>query len=295
MPNITLEQIKSVCGEPTSKSGSQYTFGCPICQRYGHDLKAKNNIQYNEQKQLFKCFVDNSHTLEILDMINQVNKDKKYERTVKINQPEIKKWELNKEKYFEYQSLAQEHLFKLPSYIDYLYQKRGLKKEIIELVGLGFDHTENSFVLPIYSLKYETIIDFELRKKSDKKQISRVGGGCSTIAEIYGKRKSKTLYITEGFIDGYVLTQWLLEKKQDDFTIYTPSNGVSSLYNCLNEIKFNNFDEIKLILDNDEAGDKETQKIIEKYPFIKDCRQFLKDKNINDICEYYNKIILDKK
>lgn len=294
---ISLAQIKSVCGEPTSKSGNQYTFACPICQRYGHDLKAKNNLQYNEAKQIFKCFADNSHTYEILDLIN--NKDKKDDDRqnvrVVIKKPEKTQWEINKDKYFEYQHLSNKHLLQLPKCLEFLKQKRGLTKETIELTGMGYDHTENKFVIPIYSLKHQTITDFEMRLKDDnKKVINRVGGGCSTIACIYGTDKADTLYIVEGFIDGYVLTQWLLEKGQKDFSVYTPSNGVSSLFNCLSEIKFNNFKKIKLILDNDEAGDKETKKILDNYPFMIDSRKFLKDKNIKDICDYYNKIVLDK-
>lgn len=292
---ITLEQIKSVCGEPTHKSGNQYTFACPICQRYGGD-KGKNNLQYNEQKQIFKCFADNSHTLEILDIINDKHKQKEdYKQKVVIKQPQKTQWALNKDKYFEYQHLCNSHLLQLPECLGFLFEKRGLTKKTVELVGLGYDHTENKFVIPIYSLKHKTITDFEMRLKDEnKKVINRVGGGCSTIAVIYGLNASDTLYITEGFIDGYVLVQWLLDKGQHDFTVYTPSNGVSSLYNCLPEIKFNNFKKIKMILDNDEAGDNATQKIIDDYPFIIDSRQFLKNKNVKDICDYYNKFVIDK-
>lgn len=196
-------------------------------------------------------------------------------------------WEIRKEQYLEYMRLSQDILLHDKSLLDYVYNKRGITSDILDLCGVGFDNTENCFTIPIFSLKYDCITDFELRKYGDKKEIRRIGGGCSTIAGIYGCKKAKTLIICEGFIDSITLVQWLIDKGQKDFTVYSCSNGVSSLLGVMNEINFKNFDEIKLILDNDSSGDEITKKIIEKYPFIKDSRQFLVDSNCKDINEYY--------
>ncbi|MGM9544525.1 MAG: toprim domain-containing protein [Romboutsia timonensis] len=288
MGNITLEQIMSVCGNYTIKNGYNYNFPCPCCRQEGHDSKG-DNLVYNSTKGIIKCFFDDSHTLQVLDLINKNSEHKNYKVTNKTK--EIPIWERNQDKYIEYLGLAQNVLLNRPDLLDFIYNKRGLRKETLDLCGVGFDDTENCFVIPIISLKVNKIVDFELREYSKVKKIRRVGGGSATIAKIYGKDKSDTLYICEGFIDAITLVQWLLDKKQDNFTVYSCSSGVSSLFNCLSEINFSNFKNIKLILDNDEAGDKATENIILNYHFIKDCRQFLINKNIKDVNNYYVKYI----
>ena len=170
--------------------------------------------------------------------------------------------------------------------LDYVYKKRGLSKKVIDLVGLGFDSEANQFVIPIFGLKEDMITDFELRAYGDKKVISRVGGGHNTVAMIYGAAKAKTLYFTEGFLDGYALLQYLFDKNQADFTIYSCSHGAESLLKCLPTVNFSNFEEVKLMFDADEAGDKATKAIIEQYPFIKDSRKFLVDSGCKDVGEF---------
>ena len=119
-------------------------------------------------------------------------------------------------------------------------------------------------------------------------------GTPKTLARFYGAYTAKTLYIAEGEFDCIVLVQWLLENNQKDFTVVSPSNGASSLISVMNQIKLNNFEKIKLILDNDEAGNKATNEIIEQYPFIVDSRDFLIKSGIKDINDYYLKKVLQK-
>lgn len=290
--DITLDEVINVLGQPRTKLSGEYVWQCRYCGD-----SHKDNMRFNEDKGLLWCFADPEHSKEIVKEIYAKRKDEEYKGNyVPIKKVEIKnvipKWEINKEKYLEYMCLTQDYLLNNDELLEYVYKKRGLTKKALGLLGWGFDHTENCFTIPIFSLKYDCITDFELRQKSDKKEIRRVGGGCSTIAQIYGCRKAKSLFITEGFIDGGVLYQWMSDRGQKDFTIYSCSHGVSSLYNCLNEICFSDFDEIKLILDNDADGDKWTEKIIETFPFIVDKRGFLKNKGVKDICDYYNKFVL---
>lgn len=286
MADVELEQVIKVAGNYTFRNGDNYNFQCPICASEGHD-RHRDNLIYNANRKIVKCFANESHSLEVLSMINRTCPKPK-ENNV-ISKSNIPVWEVRKEQYLEYMRLSQDILLHDKSLLDYVYNKRGITSDILDLCGVGFDDTENCFTIPIFSLKYDCITDFELRKYGDKKEIRRIGGGCSTIAGIYGCKKAKTLIICEGFIDGITLVQWLIDKGQKDFTVYSCSNGVSSLLGVMNEINFKNFDEIKLILDNDEAGNKTTKDIIEKYPFIKDSRQFLVDSDCKDISEYYVK------
>ena len=289
--DITLDEVINILGEPRTKIGGEYVWMCPYCQD-----SHKDNMRFNPEKGLLWCFADPDHSKEIVKEIYAKRKEENYQSNYVPKKVEIKnvipKWELNKQEYVEYMLITGDILQENKELLDYVYKKRGLTKETIGLVGWGFDDTENCFIIPIFSLKHDCITDFELREKSVNKKIRRVGGGCSTIAQVYGCKKAKTLYIVEGMIDGTVLLQWCLEKGQTDFTIYSCSNGVASLYNCLSEICFADFKEVKLILDNDEEGDRQTQKIIETYPFIIDKREFLKNKGVKDICEYYNKYVL---
>lgn len=288
MGDITLEQVITVCGERTSKQGGNYTFRCPICTLEGHDKKG-DNLVYNPHKQIIKCFANDSHTLQVLSLINkQCPKPKEHKENVVIKQ-ETPVWEIRQPQYIEYLQMTQELLLQNKELLSYVYKKRGLKQRILDLCGVGYDNTEDCFTIPIFSLKHDCITDFELRYKGEQKKIRRIGGGCSTIARIWGVDKAKTCYIVEGFIDGINLAQFLLEKKNDSFTIYSCSNGVSSLLSCMSEINFSNFEDIKLILDSDAAGDGVTKAIIERYPFIKDSRQFLRDENVKDFNDWYLK------
>lgn len=285
MADVTLEQVIAVAGNYNCKSGYNYSFRCPICANEGHDQKGDNLI-YNSDKKIVKCFANEYHSFDVLALINEKCPTKReYSSATKPVEQPI--WVQRQEKYVEYMCLTQEKLLNNKELLLYLYKKRGLKKLAIDLCGMGFDDTENCFTIPIFSLGQDAITDFELREKSENKKIRRIGGGCATIAKIWGVDKAKDLYIVEGFIDGITLAQWLLESKRDSFTIYSCSNGVGSLFNCLKEIDFSNFDNVKLILDNDEAGDLATKQIIDKYKFITDCRHFLVVSGCKDVNEYY--------
>lgn len=286
MLDITLEQIESALNEKARKVGRDYVFQCPICKDRG-----KNNLIFSPDKGLLKCFScsNNEGSQYVLDLINKQKSKTDHVKPKKESKIEnvIPKWEIMQEKYVEYMSQCNEELLNNQEMLDFFYKTRGITPKIISYVGLGIDSEANKIVIPIFGLKEDMITDFEIRENSKEKIISRVGGGHSTIAVIYGLKKAKTLYIVEGMLDGYALLQFLLDKKQTDFTIYSCSNGVKSLFNCLPAINFSNFEEVKLMLDNDIKGDSATNEIIEKYPFIKDSRQFLIDSKCKDFSEWF--------
>jgi hypothetical protein len=273
--NLTLNQVTSILGQPTGKQGGEYVWQCPYCMD-----SHKDNMRFNERKGLLWCFADPEHSKEVLKKMN--GKESDYKPVANS----VPKWVIMQEKYVEYMAQCQEELLNNQELLDYVYKKRGLSKKVIDLVGMGFDSEANQFVIPIFGLKEDMITDFELRAYGDKKVISRVGGGHNTVAKIYGLDKAKTLFFTEGFLDGYALLQYLFDKNQTDFTIYSCSHGAESLLKCLPTVNFSQFDEIKLMLDADEAGDKATKAIIEQYPFIKDSRKFLFDANVKDVGEW---------
>ena len=273
---ITLDQVTSILGQPTGKQGGEYVWQCPYCMD-----SHKDNMRFNERKGLLWCFADPEHSKEVL---KKMNNDYKPMPKTDNSTP---KWVTMQEKYVEYMMQCNEELLSNQEMLDYVYKKRGLSKKVVSLTGLGFDSEANQFVIPIFGLKEDMITDFELRAYGDKKIISRVGGGHNTVAVIYGNQKAKTLYIVEGMIKGYVLTQFLLEKNNKDFTVYSCSNGAKSLLKCMPTINFSNFEEVKLMLDADECGTEATNEIISYYPFCKDVRAFLFDSGCKDFDQWY--------
>lgn len=291
--DITLEDLVQELGE-YKKRGQHYYFQCKYCLDEHRD-----NMIYTPSKNLLKCFADESHSRMLLSEIMKKkyadNQGKEYKPMTTSYEPKptvniVHQWELNRDEYLEYMCLTQQELFKRQDLLDYIYEKRGLRKETLELCGVGFDPSEGangSWVLPIFSLKYGCIVDFELREHGEKKLIKRVGGGCATIAEIYGKKQAKTLYLLEGQWKSYALVQYLLDKGVENFSVYSCSNGVGSLFGCMNEINFSNFEEVKLMLDADDEGSKVTEKIIAQMPFVKDVRGFLFKSGHKDFDSWY--------
>ena len=288
MLDVTLEELEKICGKP-KKQGQEYLFPCPSCQKLGHDRKG-DNLSFNPQKGTLKCFARGCEK-EILSMINR---GRGYTGAVHHsappvrvnNEPKIKKWELNKEKYLQYQSLVNSELLQMPKASQYLEEQRGIKKNTVDLCGLGYDYDSCNWVFPIYSMKEKCIISFEYRPKDlTNKKIIRESGGETCIAMIYGKEEAQDLFICEGFLDSYLFVQYMLEQNQSDFAVVSCSSGVESLKYVINEINFSKYQNIKLLLDNDPAGDKMTKYLIEMFPFMQDRRFLLGE--YNDFSDWY--------
>ena len=103
------------------------------------------------------------------------------------------------------------------------------------------------------------------------------------LCRVFGRAVSDILYICEGFKDAYILAQWM--NYPDNATIITPSNGVGTIHGLIPTIQFGNFKEIKLMLDNDEAGQKALATILDDYPFMID--KTPKPKEGKDISDLY--------
>ncbi len=279
MLDVTLEQIEQVLGEKGKKVGRDYVFQCKVCMDDG-----KNNLIFSPEKGLLKCFScsNNEGGQYVLDLINEKCPKKNHQKPMQtiINpQPRFLDKDLQ-EQYLIYMCLANEKLLESQEMLNLLYEKRGIDRQTVIDCGIGYDDTEEHWVIPIFSLKYVSIMGFEYRRKnfdkySNGSKVRRERGYITDICPVWGRNKAKTLIISEGFWDCYALHQYLRNKGDDDHTIYSCSNGVTSLVNVMNRITFANFNEVKLILDADEAGNKVTDEIINRYPFIKDKRGFL--------------------
>ena len=275
MNKITLDDIIEHIGQPAKKQSGELLWQCPYCLDKGHD-----NLKYNTQKQVLYCFADSEHSKMLLSEINK----KKFANNIDVSIPQY----LTKQtEYLEYQIKCNNDLLNNEKALAYLEEKRGIKKYIVDITGMGFDFDKKKWVIPVFNNGY--IIGFEYRGADfTKKRIWREKDTKRCLANIYGREKADTIYLVEGFLDSYVLLQMLKEhNKADDVAIASVSNGVNGTLAIMPEIKFNNFDKIKLLLDNDEAGDVMTERVLNKYPFVVDSRQFLKDNNVKDVTDYY--------
>ena len=309
MLDLTLEDIREYTGQQGRKIGQEYVFMCPAC----FDEKGKDNLHFNEKKGILWCFANEQHNKDILsEIMKKKNERKKMEKT-----NEIPAYIKNQEKYLYYMELCNSALLgtltkdwidavneqdmfednEYNFYLDlintdkpqkaraYLKEQRGINTSTIEQTGLGFDFKARKWVIPIFDMS-STLVGFEYRLADFKnKKIWREKGTPSCLARVYGTGKKAIIH--EGFMDSFCTVQMLEEKGTlNNYSIFTTSSGVASVLKIIPELQFNKYENIYLLLDCDNAGDKATQEVIEKYPFIIDIRKMLKDSNCKDVNQY---------
>lgn len=290
LDNITLADIRDVLGQNGKKSNGNWLFQCPICQDSSCDnLIVKGNGAYIH---CFSCANNEGGKYVLTEIEKKRAEERRKEQNIVVNEkPRFLDKDLQ-EQYLIYMCLANEKLLESQEMLDLLYEKRGIDRQTVVDCGIGYDDTEEHWVIPIFSLKYDyMVMGFEYRRKNFDKydngsKVRREKGYITDICPVWGREKAKTLIISEGFWDSYALHQYLRNKGDDDHTIYSCSNGVTSFLNVINRICFANFNEVKLILDTDEAGSKVTDEIINRYPFIKDKRNFLFKGGYKDVNEW---------
>ena len=275
---ITLDDLVQELGS-YKKSGQHYYFQCKYCLD-----EHKDNMIYTPSKGLLKCFAVDNHASMLLSEIMK----KKYADKIDVHVPQYLTMQ---EKYLEYQISCNNYLLSNDKALVYLQKTRGINRDTVEKVGMGFDKENNKWVIPIFDDTY--LVGFEYRGANFKhKKIWREKDTKRCLAHIYGCAKAHTIILCEGMLDAYICVQMLNEYKQlDNTTVASVSNGVNGTLAIMSEIKFNNFDTIKLILDNDEPGDLMTERVLKQYPFVVDARGFLKKYDVKDVTDYY---LLDK-
>lgn len=305
MAEITFnyDDIEKHCGAGRV-SGPHVYFQCPFCQD-----KGKDNMIFTPSKHLLKCFASDEHAPDLLKII-YTEKHAAARAAVQVNS-EVKQWELNKKEYVEAMAVCNLELLEDPKALEYLYEKRLITKETVDHVCMGFDYDENKWVLPVFPLapsEAGVCYGFEYRP-ADFGVFDFNGAKCikekdtpSCLALAYGGYgPAKNLYIVEGFLDGYVLAQWMEYPR--DTVIVTPTMGVGTLPEVITEINFNDYENIYLCLDNDPpkknkqgvwvaAGPDMTKKIREIYPFIID--KSSKVEGIKDITDMYREWLKDE-
>lgn len=282
--NIDINVLTNYIGQPVKKIGNEYIWQCPYCKD-----THKDNLKFNIQKGLLKCFADDTHAKQILSAINkQIGNKIPVANKQSLNKPSgmsaslsVKQLEEN----FIYMAECNNELLKNEKALKHILHKRGINKNTVEFCGIGIDKNLHKWVIPIFQYDKAQVIGFEYRpallpnaiksKRTEaenqaKKGITRRKGSISGLAEINCKTpKSEILAIVEGFLDGFALYQYLQEQNQSEFYhVVTPSNGISSLLKQISSIDFNKYKKVYLYVDFDEKSDPIAQEILQKYPFI---------------------------
>ena len=310
---LTLNDIQEYLGQTGKKEGDEVVFQCGVCALSGQD-KSKNNLKWNTKKNVLYCFKDSEHSKIIMSEIMK----KKHENK-RMENKEIPAYIKNQEKYLYYMELCNSALLgtltkdwidavnkqdmfednEYNFYLDlintekpqkaraYLKVQRGINTSTIQQTGLGFDFKARKWVIPIFDMSCN-LVGFRYRGADFKqKKVWTEKGTPKTLARFYGADTAKTCYCAEGEFDAIILVQWLLENNQKDFMVVSPSNGAGSLLSVMPQLQLNKFEQIKLIMDNDTAGDKATEEVLKSYPMVVDNRGFLKQSEIKDINDFY--------
>lgn len=167
-------------------------------------------------------------------------------------------------------------------------EDRNLSKDTVEHFSVGVEHSEETgeIIKHYYpDTRNGDIVGYEVRDTRDKK-FSAVGDRKGDI-DLWGSHlvtSGKKLFITEGRLDAMSLFQSIIENRPEKYNKHTPAvvsltrgaQGAAS--DLINNRKYlNNFDDIVLCFDMDQAGQKALRDCIKIIPTAKAVTLPLKD------------------
>jgi hypothetical protein len=263
-----MEKYTKYFGEPTKMDSKTYTYVCPLCREEGND-NSGDNLKIKVINQLITCFASKKHTEILRNKYKSINISlniKCKTSPIEFNEDKIK---------FNTRYLKQCQKCLNESY-NYLISHRGFNVSILKELGLGIDLKKKVWVFPVYHHLTNKVIGFEYR---DIKMLPRKKGGImwheegtfSCLAQLTKKPKlsysgeKKILLIMEGFIDAYSVYHHCKEKEYfNKLHICTPSCGVQTIPELINQVKPKSYCQIRVCLD------KGTEEVKKK---IKECNQ----------------------
>lgn len=284
MINLTLDMLIKYLGEPVRQRGAEYEWQCPYCMDSHED-----NLKFNEDKRILYCFANPEHSKEIIRNMLKNGENLSYKDDYEPNFSfDLNLFEVEQIKVIDQEKRFLNFVFDMERYnvelldnknlLEFLLQKRGIGKDTVKAVHLGYDSEHYRWVIP--TIQYDTyfensflprVVGFEYRPEDlNKKGLTREKGCPTCLAQINRYTdETQILTVVEGYFDGYALFQYLTEIGEIDlYHIVTPSNGVNGLIKQIDEIDFTKYKKFELFLDNDEAGQRVAGKILEKYPFF---------------------------
>lgn len=168
---------------------------------------------------------------------------------------------------------------------------RGVREEICKGFGVKVLLSEQdgkTVTHEVYPDRVDgKVVGYEV--KSIDKKITSVGDRKGKL-EMWGqhiaqRNGGKKLFITEGRLDAMSLYQSLFDHKPANFNgkpsvVSVTRGATSAVKDMMNNRDFiNNYEDVVLVLDNDEAGEKAVRDILKVFPHCKVARLPMKDAN----------------
>ena len=155
-------------------------------------------------------------------------------------------------------------------FADKLYKARGITLETAVCCLIGFLKNVG-WIFPVVRFSDGKFVGYEIREKNFGKfhfggremKCYKAPHTPSCLSVVFQPFKPERVVITEGFIDGYKMYQYIVEKHGEcRDLILTPSNGVGTIPELMKKAKLPvSDDKVLFVLDNDEAGNKVVTKL----------------------------------
>ena len=179
-----------------------------------------------------------------------------------------------------------QHVFEVENKVDHIEKIIPVQHlaliQYLQSRGISNFHNTSNLKEVHYSIKDKKYFALGFRNNSGgfeiRSKYAKICLGNKDISYLKSDRKSLTIF--EGFFDFLSFFQSENQSKKSDYLIL---NSVALISKNIEILK--NYETINLYLDNDSAGDKYTNLIIEKIPNAVDCRAVFKD--YKDLNEYY--------
>ena len=170
---------------------------------------------------------------------------------------------------------------------------RGINKKVVELfnVKVGYSKSDGSTITKHYypTTKDGSVTGYEERTVLDKKfrSVGDRKGNCELFGTALAKRNGgKKLYITEGACDAMALYQAIVTHTDSKYKAFKPSvvsltrGATTAVKDLINNRTFvEGYNEVVLVLDNDEAGKKAVKEVLKTFHDFKVAELPLKDAN----------------
>lgn len=309
---ITEEEVVAILGTNYKVQGQELCFRCPACP--GGD-KHGDNLKYNRQKHVLKCFACGFEK-EICEIIARRRFEKQgnsgyqqpaqesytFERREAPEQTEqaLKTKEIAQEYLAEYYLACNYRLMRDKNLLRKIYEKHTIMPATACSCFIGYDDKKDMLVFPSRAVGKDptdnlSIVDngAEYREYEGEKVIRRISGYDAKICAVSSKAFVMHGIICEGYKDAYNLIQIMKMTNPELLNctaIFTVQNGTNSINvdNCLQKVNWHRFETIGVLFDDDTAGDKATEIAQELFPIMKDLRKEYIN-GYNDIQERFAK------
>lgn len=136
------------------KQGDEFIFQCPYCMDTGRD-----NLKFNERKGILHCFANPEHSKMIYKKIMSNPKLRRLSQPTQYEYQDDRN-SLSYEEQIGYMlgfDTCNDYLLENEELLNLLYQKRGINKETVYNMNIGFEPHLNKWVFLIMAIERVTV------------------------------------------------------------------------------------------------------------------------------------------